>query len=89
VEFYLEGMARVAMVPARFIIPHSSFIILFSVAGEPGLVFHDQLKVVAVRDSVVPDEPARLAFLHAIADPVKAVRHTDGTKRRFAGDILF
>lgn len=61
---------------------------LLAVVSESGLVFYDQLEIVAVRNSVVPDEPAGLAFLHAIADPVKTVGHTDGTERRFAGHIL-
>ena len=62
---------------------------LFSVADSVlGLVFENQLEVIAVRNRVVPDKPAGLALLHAVADPVKTVREADGAECGLAGDFL-
>ena len=44
-------------------------------------MLQDQLEIVTIGDGVVPDEPARFALLHAIADLIEAVGETHRAKR--------
>ncbi len=50
-------------------------------------MLHDQEKVIAVRNFVVPDKTAGFAFLHAFADGIQSVGEANwtGEDRIFSG----